>query len=189
MAACSLPGPRAGFCLGDRTALWGTGRGRGDYKLWDQPSWSPGATPATPSSRAARRDSGHAWPELANQPGKRREPLWSQQARWTRAAFLPSARGLAQGSGWGQGKLIEQGGDTGQPGGEAAPVPRPSDSSASLAPLVTWCPGFSILPTPPPPLSGSLLRVSGTCCPDANIEHRLYLHAQGGHYTHSFERH
>lgn len=42
---------------------------------------------------------------------------------------------------------------------------------------------------PLPPLSGSLLGVSGTCCPDANIEQRLYLHAQGGRYTHSFERH
>jgi len=71
-----------------------------------------------------------------------------RQARWTQAAFLPSVQGLAQGPGGGQGKLMEQGGGAGQPGGEAAPVPRPSYTSASLAPLALWCPGSSILPTP-----------------------------------------
>ena len=139
------PWPSGRILLGRQDSTVGD---RQDYELWDQASWSLGAAPATPSSRAARRDSGHAWPELARQPGKRRETPWSQQARWTRAAFLPSVQGLAQGPGGGQGKLMEQGGGPGRPRGEAAPVPRPSDTSASLAPLALWCPGSSILPTP-----------------------------------------
>lgn len=146
------PSPRAGFCLetGQHRAGLGEGGGRWGLRALGPAlleSWLLLPPPAPELREGSAATPGQSWPDSPAGGGSPRGPSRPGGHGWPFCLLL-RAWPRAQGPGWGQGKLMEQGGGPGQAGGEAAPVPRPSDTSASLAPLVPWCPGSSTLPTP-----------------------------------------
>lgn len=169
MAARPLPCPRAGFCLGERTALWGTGRttSSGTRPPGVPVQLLPPPAPDLREGTAAMP--GQNWPDSQARGGR---PPAGQVDTGCLSAFCsglgPGPRlgaGEADGAGWGPGAA----------GRGSSPRPQ---AQLHISQPGSSCPVVSRLlhPAHPlPPLSGSLLGVSGTCCPDANRTKTIFM--------------